>query len=185
MYLSIHNNNRRLLRGFLQEGDQCIDGTAGRGYDTVFLAQSVGKTGHVHAFDIQEEALASTREKLIQADACDQVTLHLASHADLDRYVTVPVKLVMFNLGYLPRGDKQLRTQKASSLEGLKKSLALLVPNGILSVLLYRDGEIGKEESQAVLDWADSLASKDYGVLKMVMTNMPNNPPIQLLIECL
>ena len=45
-------------------GDFCIDATAGRGNDTAFLCSLVGESGKVIAFDIQQQAVDSTKERL-------------------------------------------------------------------------------------------------------------------------
>ena len=42
----------------------CIDATCGNGGDTAFLCRLVGKEGRVLGFDIQPEAIASTRQNL-------------------------------------------------------------------------------------------------------------------------
>ena len=52
------------IRQQVQEGDFCIDATMGNGNDTLLLSQLCGKSGKVLAFDIQEQALAATQEKL-------------------------------------------------------------------------------------------------------------------------
>ena len=55
-----HQNALGLSHKFISEhvksGDVCIDATAGRGRDTLFLCELVGEEGKVFAFDIQEEA---------------------------------------------------------------------------------------------------------------------------------
>ena len=38
-----------------------LDGTAGNGFDTCFLAELVGKDGRVVAMDLQEDAIQITR----------------------------------------------------------------------------------------------------------------------------
>ena len=43
-----------ILEEYIEEGDTCIDATAGNGGDTEFLCQKVGETGNVYAFDVQE-----------------------------------------------------------------------------------------------------------------------------------
>ena len=48
----------------VKEGDLCIDATMGNGNDTLLLSCLCGEKGHVLAFDIQEIALANTRERL-------------------------------------------------------------------------------------------------------------------------
>ena len=58
--------SHQFIAAHVQEGNLCIDGTAGRGRDTLFLCNLVGVTGKVHAFDIQEEAVEST-QALLQA----------------------------------------------------------------------------------------------------------------------
>lgn len=47
-----------LLRKALPEGGNALDGTAGNGHDTLFLAQTAGIRGKVWAFDIQPQALS-------------------------------------------------------------------------------------------------------------------------------
>ena len=39
-----------ILEEYIEEGDICIDATAGNGGDTEFLCQKVGETGNVYAF---------------------------------------------------------------------------------------------------------------------------------------
>ena len=41
-----------------------MDATVGNGHDTVFLARLVGETGKVIGFDIQEQAIKNTTERL-------------------------------------------------------------------------------------------------------------------------
>ena len=48
----------------LKEGDTAVDFTMGNGNDTLFLSKAVGESGKVFAFDIQEDALISTRAHL-------------------------------------------------------------------------------------------------------------------------
>ena len=54
-----------ILEEYIEEGDICIDATAGNGGDTEFLCQKVGETGNVYAFDVQEMAIAHTRDCLL------------------------------------------------------------------------------------------------------------------------
>ena len=62
-------------------GDAVVDATAGNGHDTVFLARLAGPSGQVHAFDVQEEAIRATRERLEKEGLLTpSVRLHLASH---------------------------------------------------------------------------------------------------------
>ena len=53
-----------VLRRQVQEGDFCIDATAGKGRDTALLCRLTGENGRVLAFDVQEDAVRQTRELL-------------------------------------------------------------------------------------------------------------------------
>ena len=56
----------KIIAEHVQPGDLCIDATAGRGHDTAFLCELVGKEGKVLAFDIQQAAVDSTRALLAE-----------------------------------------------------------------------------------------------------------------------
>ena len=75
---------QKTVRERLPEGGFAIDATAGRGHDTVFLARTVGKSGRVLAFDIQQAAVDSTRALLEKEGLTAEVVL--ASHADMASY---------------------------------------------------------------------------------------------------
>ena len=51
----------------LRPGMTCVDATAGRGRDAEVLCRLIGETGHLYAFDIQPEAIESTRQRLTEA----------------------------------------------------------------------------------------------------------------------
>lgn len=142
-----------------------IDATAGNGHDTLFLARNL-PGGHVYAFDIQATALESTRRKLEEENVLDRVHLYHASHdAMLD---ILPESLegaacaIMFNLGYLPKGDHRIITRKESTLSALNAALTLLAPEGILSIMIYHAHEGGDEEAQAVHTWSDQLPEREF-----------------------
>ena len=91
---------KKAVLGHLSEGDFAIDATAGRGYDTAFLARTVGRTGRVLAFDIQKDAVESTRA-LLASEGLDAEVL-LASHADMALYAAPETaSCILFNLGIM------------------------------------------------------------------------------------
>lgn len=184
-----------LAHGFVARamgsGGVAVDATAGNGNDTVFLAQLVGAEGRVFAFDVQEAAIRSTAEKLVSASLADRVTLVHDSHANMLKYVLGdvngdvhgPVRAVMFNLGYLPRGDKSVITRADSTLAALEASLSLLAPGGIIVAVLYVGHPGGQEEADAVMDWSEELDPKRYQVFRYDLVNVKTNPPFLLAIE--
>ena len=167
----------------VQPGDICIDATMGNGNDTILLSSLCKETGHVYAFDIQEQALAHTRQRLLDADVPQNYTLLLESHTNMDHYVqSESVSCIVFNLGYLPGGDHTKATHASSSIEALTKSLSLLKKGGLISLCIYSGGDSGFEERDAVLSWLKNLDSHKYLVIRSDYYNRPNNPPIPILI---
>ena len=145
----------------LGPGDRAIDATMGNGHDTCHLASCVTPDGRVIAFDIQADALANTAKRLNAAGLAAQVTTHRQGHEQMTRLVPVDwpgtVSVVMFNLGYLPGGDKRYITQADTTLAALDQSLRLLRPGGLLSLMLYRNHEGAAPESAAIEHWVAKL----------------------------
>ena len=94
----------------------CIDATCGNGGDTAFLCGlSAASGGRVLGFDIQPEAIASTRAHLAQKGFTAE--LHRDSHANLLQYVTPgTADAVMFNFGWLPGADHAVFSTAGSSI---------------------------------------------------------------------
>ena len=102
-----------ILEEYIEEGDICIDATAGNGGDTEFLCQKVGETGNVYAFDVQEMAIAHTRERLEKANLSTRAKLIQDGHEKMQTYVKEEAKVIIFNFGYLPGGDHKIATRAA------------------------------------------------------------------------
>lgn len=173
----------QLVPRFLTAGDSCVDATVGNGRDTAALCGLVGPEGHVYGFDIQQDAL--DRAAILLTDTVPQVpcTLIHASHADMRAYVEGPVALILFNLGYLPGGNKAITTQAESTLAALNAALGLLRPGGRVAVVLYPGHEAGARESAVVKAWASQLNQREHTVLAMSFMNQANHPPELILIE--
>ncbi|MBV8899127.1 MAG: methyltransferase domain-containing protein [Verrucomicrobia bacterium] len=142
----------RWLKEALRPGAYAVDATVGNGYDTLFLAHEVGPAGRVLGFDVQKVALTNATEMLRFAGLLNRVTLVLASHEDLRYYLPPgqPVAAGMFNLGYLPRGDRRITTRAESTLAALSALVPHLEPTGRVSLLSYRGHLGGEEEYQAL-----------------------------------
>jgi hypothetical protein len=143
----------RWLKEVLRPGAYAVDATVGNGYDTFFLAYEVGPAGHVLGFDVQKVALTNATEMLRFAGLLNRVTLVLASHEDL-RYYLSPGQQVaagMFNLGYLPRGDRRITTRPESTLAALAALIPHLEPTGRVTLLSYRGHLGGEAEYQALV----------------------------------
>jgi predicted methyltransferase len=148
-----------LVAARLRPGGIAVDATAGNGHDTLFLARQVGPQGSVHAFDRQAEAIESTRRHLAASmEGTADVGLHLCGHEEAGRVLASlsvsGIHAAMFNLGYLPGGDKSVTTQPATTLEALSALARLLLPGGLISVVAYVGHPGGLDERDAVVAWA-------------------------------
>lgn len=171
------------LRDILCPGDNVLDATAGNGHDSLFLAQCVGKTGCIYAFDIQIEAINATRERLRTAGLKDCLRLHHCSHAELAKHIDKPLRAAMFNLGYLPGSDHQTRTQSESSIGAIRAALNLLLPKGRLSLMAYPGHEGGKEEYERIEQFLQELTLKQYTVSSTKCHNGAAQAPVLFIVE--
>ena len=173
----------RFIREQVQPGDLCIDATMGNGNDTLLLSTLAGPEGKVLAFDIQEMALANTRNRLEEAFAPSNYTLLLDSHSNMSQYAEEnSVSCIVFNFGYLPGGDHGKATTSSSSISAMEQGLKLLKKDGLMSLCIYSGGDSGFEERDAILSWLQTLDSRKYLVIKSDYFNRPNNPPIPVLV---
>ena len=171
---------------YIQPGDFVIDATCGNGNDTLALAQAVGPNGDVLALDIQREAIDASKALLEQEDiknVCFGQTnftamKKFAGFAFPDRSPSA----IMFNLGYLPGGDKNVTTTVEDSLYGIRDALELVAYNGVVTIVLYSGHEEGAKEKEAILEFAEMLPSDVYHVVYTKMLNQKKNPPEVLWI---
>lgn len=171
------------IKEHVQEGDFCIDATMGNGNDTALLSKLCGPSGRVVAFDIQEQALTNTKEKLEKEGCPDNYELVLASHEKMWEYGEASTaSCIVFNLGYLPGGDHEKATKAHSSIAAIETGLGMLKKNGLMTVCIYSGGDSGFEEKDAVLPYLKELDPKKYLVILSEYYNRPNNPPIPVLI---
>lgn len=174
---------REALKPFIHPGDIALDLTVGRGRDTLFLAENVGETGQVHAFDVQEIALEETRKLLIENGLEERVHLHHLNHARLLEKVHSSVQVAMFNLGYLPGHSHEITTQASSTIPALEAVLELLCIGGVVALTVYRGHEGGNEEAQAVEIFLRGLPRRTYSVLRGEYTNQGENTPYWILVQ--
>ncbi|CAM3924326.1 class I SAM-dependent methyltransferase [Geobacillus stearothermophilus] len=178
---------RFLLDQAVNEGDIAVDATVGNGHDTVFLAELVGERGHVFGFDIQAEAIATARARLAEHGLDGRVTLFQTSHSLL--LETLPDSVhgriagAVFNLGYLPGGNKQIATQPESTIQAVEQLLSILKPGGIIVLVVYHGHPEGKRERDALLDYVRFLDQRRVHALKYEFINRQNNPPFLIALE--
>jgi len=171
----------------VEAGGLAIDATVGNGHDTLFLAQSVGPTGTVVGFDVQETALTEARRRLRAEGAQASVRLVQAGHETMAQELcpaqTGAAGAVMFNLGYLPGGDHAVTTSPETTRRALAASAELLRPGGVLTVVAYTGHEGGDAEAHAVREWVAACPHERFRCVSYRLANANNDPPQLFAVE--
>ncbi|QLK86296.1 class I SAM-dependent methyltransferase [Staphylococcus sp. 17KM0847] len=160
-----------------------IDATCGNGLDTTFLAQLV-PNGHVYACDIQSQAIVTTRQRTAQYS---NVSIIQTGHEKIIDYIQ-PTHLqsldgAMFNLGYLPKGDKSIVTRPETTIVAIEQILKHLRPKGIIVLAVYPGHEEGRIESEHVKQYVQQIDQQQAHVLQYSFINQQNHPPYIIAIE--
>lgn len=158
---------------------KACDMTAGNGYDSKFILDKKNPE-ILYAFDIQDLAKNNTI-KLIGNRS--NLKFILDNHKNIDKYINEKIDLFVYNLGFLPKGDKSITTDYKSVIESLKYSLKLLNKNGLILITFYPGHDKGKEESKYVGKFLKSLNQKLFQVIKYDFFNQINNPPYLVSIR--
>lgn len=185
--ISLVNVAHDLIGDILGPGDIAIDATVGNGHDTVFLAEKISPSGHVYGFDIQQAAIDSTRDKFRQTHTSDCLTLIHASHADMGEKIPVQfhgkIRVIMFNLGYLPGGDKSVITRTGSTLTALAIASRILASNGIITLLAYPGHQGGDLETDQVEKWCGQLDTTQFESRTIYSTEHKDTAPRLFVIR--
>lgn len=156
-----------------------MDGTLGNGYDLEFL-HSQEKITTLYGFDIQQQALDNSREKIVSSTK--EVHLILDSHHHLEQYIEGEIDLAVFNLGYLPGADKGVVTHTETTLEALQKVMDKLSDGGLLAVMTYPGHEEGRNEHEHIETFLQSYHVREFSILHLNVMNVKKPCPNCFLI---
>jgi len=151
-----------------------VDFTMGKGRDTAFLC-SLCPEGRVYAFDVQESALEQTTAYLGGLGVAN-ARLILASHDRFAEYVSGPIDGGLFNLGFLPGGDRSLTTRRETTLRAVEGALAALKIGGVLGVAVYPGHEEGRLEGEALQAFFAGVPKSAADVFLYRLLNVPDSP---------
>ena len=169
--------HKHFILQHLSEGEVAVDFTMGNGNDTLFLSNAVGASGRVYAFDIQEEALNSTRSRLVENGAPENYTLICASHHRVREFVKEPIKAGMFNLGYLPgSGKKGVTTMRETTMRAVEEAIDLLLPDGVLIIAIYPGHEEGALEGDMLREYFKTTSRFKICPSEFRILNSPTSP---------
>jgi len=198
-HISLVNVAHNLIKDVLHLGDNAIDATVGNGHDTLFLVEQVGPSGRVFGFDIQQAAIDST---WLKVESCyrtgekahdnkpirpECLALIRASHADMAENIPVQyhgkISSVMFNLGYLPGGDKSIITQIESTVMALNIASQLLSSKGILTILAYPGHQGGDLETDQIKRWCKKLDEEQFKTSIIYSSENKDSAPMLFVIR--
>ena len=168
--------HKYFILNHLKEGDVAVDFTMGNGYDTEFLARTVGMSGKVYAFDIQPAAVESTKKRLAEVGCPENYTLICDSHHNAAKYIDCKIKGGMFNLGWLPGGDKSITTLRETTLPAIEAAIELLEKGGGILIAVYPGHAEGKAEGELIEETLSKLDRKKICVSKFCIINSPTSP---------
>ena len=183
MYQNALELSHAYIQGAVRPGDTVVDATAGNGNDTLFLAKLVGDRGHVFAFDIQEQAVENTRKRLLENGVLEYCDVILDGHQNMKKYVTAPVKAVMFNFGYLPGGDQSVFTHADTSIAAILAAMDLIAADGLITLAIYYGGKTGFAEKDALIEFLRGIDNRKFSVLYHDFINYPICPPLVVSIS--
>ena len=171
--LTLH---KQFLTPHIKKGGVAVDFTMGNGHDTLWLSGQMGEDGRVYAFDIQQQAIDSTRALLEKENALGNVTLIHDSHANVAQYVKEPFCVGVFNLGYLPGGDKSVTTLRESTKAAVSAAIELLDADGALLIAVYPGHEEGTLEGEMLYEYLSSISRFKLCVSCFKIINSPSSP---------
>lgn len=165
-----------IIKNYCLNFNTALDGTLGNGKDTDFLSHIFKK---VYAFDIQKQCIDNFKSDFNN----DNVTLINDSHENIHKYIIESLDAGIFNLGFLPGGDKKITTTGDSTINAINSTLKLLKKGGILAISSYVGHEAGKIEYEMVKNFSLSLDNHNYGVMEHYFLNRSPLAPKLIIIE--
>ena len=178
---------KNLLRKAINTGDIVVDATVGNGYDTVSLAELVGDNGRVYGFDCQETAVQASKERLNNHGMAERVTLFHQGHENLITKIPLEhhgkITGAIFNLGYLPGGDKTIVTKPETTIAAIEQLLRIMAYEGIIVLVIYHGHPGGEEERDSLLRYCQQIDQKSAHILQYQFINQENSPSFIIAIE--
>jgi methylase of polypeptide subunit release factors len=163
------------LKSHVNKNDIMIDATVGNGNDTILLA-SLAK--HVIGYDIQSRAIETTREKLIELNV-DNVTLRHQSFEKIEN--VIDYRGVVFNLGYLPGGDKSITTQPDVTLKTIEVIIKQMDIADFILITAYPGHESGLIEAERLMLLIQKLDTSYVTLTYQIHNRM--HAPFVIIIE--
>ena len=147
-----------------------VDMTVGWGNDTLVL---VSNSEFVYGFDIQKKALDKA-DILLKENGFANYQLINENHEFILNHIDQKIDLCLYNLGYLPKGDKTIFTEATSTINSLKSVMTLLNEDGLIILVVYSHN---KQEKENLFSFCKTLSS-EYDVMYYQVMNKENCPEL-------
>ena len=174
---------RKLLVDKVKLANVIMDATCGNGFDTLFLAENADANSKIFAFDIQSEAIKSSKILLAENKLSDKVTWICDNHINFEQYVSNKIDIVVLNLGYLPSGDKNCTTTATTTSILLEKLILNLNVGGVIAITAYPGHSEGQAENIKLREFLQKLSSKVFTVGIFKMLNHSDKAPVFYILE--
>lgn len=170
-----------LIKTYLDRISVGVDATLGNGNDTVTMCEMFGDSIKIYAFDIQKQAIESSK-KSIDSKYLGNIKFINDSHEYIDNYVTERPELIMFNLGYLPKSDHVIKTNSYTTLRALKKSVKMVKPGGLITIMFYI-GHDNAREYNNLIEFVRILDPSKFKAIHVNPVNQDSNAPKLVVIQ--
>jgi len=187
MSLSHLDVAHRYWKSLVTPGDTVIDATCGHGHDTLVLAclALTEASGFLYAVDIQSTAIASCRTLITQhlpKGVLERIYFIEGCHSQFPPAIRPEsVQLIVYNLGYLPKGDKSKTTMTATTRESLMQAQTLVKQGGTISIMCYPGHPEGEREEAHLLEYAATLPSQQWACCHHRWLNYRKAPSLLLM----
>ncbi|RVW34760.1 LINE-1 reverse transcriptase-like [Vitis vinifera] len=113
------------------------------------------------------------------------VKLFTICHSRMEEVVpkSTTLRLVAFNLGYLPGGDKEVTTTSATTILALQAATRILASGGLISLVVYVGHPGGRDELETIQAFASELSVEDWVCSEFQMLNRPLAPVLIFLFK--
>lgn len=171
----------------IKKGDAVIDATCGNGHDTLVLSQLAltPSCGSLTAFDIQKTAIESSQEFLchhLSKAIFEKIRFIHGCHSEFPLDIPLnSIKLIVYNLGYLPGGNKLKTTITETTLKSLNSALSLIKEGGAISITCYPGHLEGAVEEKHVIEFSSHLEPREWNCCHHRWMNKTQAPSLILI----
>lgn len=183
-FANVHSFVDIIIEKVIKEDWICIDATLGNGNDTLKIANKISPEGKLYGFDIQKLAINNTAD-LLELNGLNRDNIHLIhdDHVNFNKYVKSKIDFFIMNLGYLPGGNKNITTNRKTTLEFVNRVVDYMNTGGIGIIVFYPGHVEGREELIEITGFLSILNQKSFNIFKINFINQKNNPPQLIVIE--